>query len=67
VKNFTVLIPSSKNQDIIETFKANDFDHAIQTVNKNYPDKTFRLYAGKGIPEKKKVDEKVPPSIPKKA
>lgn len=58
---FTLLISSERNPDIIETFKAGGMEDAIGIVKKNYPDKTYRLYRGKSIPEKEVKNLKTPP------
>jgi hypothetical protein len=66
VEYFTVLIQSGGKQDPVETFQAKDFDDAMEKVKQMFPNKTYRLYRGKTVPERKKGDEKIPPSPPAK-
>jgi len=62
---YTALIDKSSAHEPLDTFEATDFDEAAAIVRAKYPDKAFRLYLGKGIPEKK-VNQAIPPKLPKK-
>jgi len=62
MKYFTVLFPSKAKGDDVVTFKAEDFDDALRKVGEDYPNVTYRLYAGKGVPQKKAEDKKIPPT-----
>ncbi len=62
---YTVLINKSSSHESADTFEAANFDDAAAIVREKYPNKAFRLYLGKGIPEKK-VNLAIPPSLPKK-
>lgn len=62
---YTALVNKSSSTEAPDTFEAADFDEAAAIVRAKYPDKAFRLYLGKGIPEKK-VNQAIPPTIPKK-
>ncbi|WP_196139702.1 hypothetical protein [Aliikangiella sp. G2MR2-5] len=63
---FTLLIPSKSRGDEVVTFKAENFEAAMEKVNNDYPDKTYRLFRGKEVPSKPKENPKVPPQKPKK-
>lgn len=63
---FTVLIPSSNSDDQIVTFQAEDFDAAMNKVSEDFPDVTYRLFSGKGVPQKESTNQKVPPTWPVK-
>jgi len=62
---YTALIDKSSAHEPVDTFEAADFDEAAEVVRAKYPDKAFRLYLGKGIPEKK-VNQAIPPKPPNK-
>jgi len=64
VEYFTALIHTGTKQDPLDIFKAKDFEDAIKKVQEKYPDRAYRLYKGKGIPEKK-IEQKIPPTPPK--
>ena len=62
---YTVLINKSGAHEPADTFEAADFDEAGAIVRAKYPDTAFRLYLGKSVPEKK-VNQAIPPKLPKK-
>lgn len=62
---YTALIDKSSANDPLDTFEAADFNEAAEIVRAKYPEKAFRLYLGKGVPEKK-VSQAIPPKPPKK-
>ena len=62
---YTVLMNKSTSNEPTDTFEATDFDEAAEFVRAKYPDQAFRLYLGKCVPEKK-VNQAIPPKIPKK-
>jgi hypothetical protein len=62
---YSALINKNTELDPADTFEAADFDEAADIVRAKYPEQAFRLYLGKGIPEKK-VNQAIPPKLPKK-
>ncbi len=62
---YTALVNKGNAHEPADTFEAADFDEATAIVRAKYPNKAFRLYLGKGIPEKK-VNQAIPPTLPKK-
>jgi len=62
---YTALLIKNSADEPADTFEATDFDDAAEIVRAKYPDRAFRLYLGKGIPEKK-VNQAIPPKLPKK-
>ena len=62
---YTALINKSSAHEPADTFEAADFDEAVAIVRAKYPDKAFRLYLGKGVPEKQ-INQAIPPKLPKK-
>ncbi len=62
---YTALINKNSEIDPADIFEAADFDEAAETVRAKYPEQAFRLYLGKGVPEKK-VNQAIPPKLPKK-
>lgn len=62
---YSALINKNTEIDPADTFEAADFDEAAEIVRAKYPDQAFRLYLGKGVPEKK-VNQAIPPKLPKK-
>ncbi len=63
VEYFTVLIHSGTNQGATDTFKAADFNEALNIVQQKFPDKAYRLYRGENVPERKS-EQKIPPTLP---
>jgi hypothetical protein len=62
---YTVLVNKGSAQESTDTFEATDFDDAAAIVRAKYPEKAFRLYLGKTIPEKK-GNQAIPPTFHKK-
>jgi len=62
---YTALLNKNSSNEPADTFEAADFDEAAEIVRAKYPDQAFRLYLGKGVPEKK-VNQAIPPKLPKK-
>ena len=62
---YTALIEKNSSHEPDDTFEAADFDEAAEIIRAKYPEKAFRLYLGKGVPEKK-VNQAIPPKPPKK-
>jgi len=62
---YTALMNKSSAPEPADTFEAADFDEAAAIVRAKYPDSAFRLYLGKGVPEKK-VNQAIPPKLPNK-
>ena len=62
---YTVLMNKSSAHEPAETFEASDFDEAAAIVRAKYPDRAFRLYLGKSVPEKQ-VNQAIAPKLPKK-
>ena len=62
---YTALLNKSGANEPADTFEAADFDEATAIVHAKYPDRAFRLYLGKGVPEKK-VSQAIPPKLPNK-
>jgi hypothetical protein len=62
---YTALVNKGSAQEAIDTFEATDFDAAAEVVRAKYPEKAFRLYLGKTVPEKK-GNQAIPPTFTKK-
>jgi len=62
---YTALMNKNSSSEPDDTFEAADFDEAADIIRAKYPDQAFRLYLGKVVPEKK-VNQAIPPKIPKK-